>query len=451
MTVSLERALASRVRFGQYRMTFLPRPGCVAERVEVTRDGGAAPVATVDRLAIEGSWLDLITLTHRLTVVKPDGLHVNMARDIPRAMHLHPPAKYETMVGTFVGHGTVLTVGRSEFHFNRLLAHDVAKSQTIRFQTAMRLPDPPGQVEARGTFGPWRGMKTPVTGSFRLMNANLGKYGGLEGILEGNGKLEGVLEQIHVKGGTSVANFRVRPKGPAIPIEAQYAATVNGVSGETHLHRVDVRFLRTNLVLTGTAGKTTSLHFDGQNSRMEDLLQLFASAAEPAMYGLIGLQANVILPPGNTPFLRRLQLDGNFGIDDAKFKARTQRKIDELSSRARTEAEDDAPPDRVTCDLKGRVVMRDGIARLSDVQFRVPGALAAGGGTFNVETKQVDLRGTVAMEASLSEAADGGVKSFLLKPLDIFFRGRKRKKGAVLPVRIAGKVPGAKATVSLTR
>jgi hypothetical protein len=84
------------------------------------------------------------------------------------------------------------------------------------------------------------------------------------------------------------------------------------------------------------------------------------------------------------------------------------------------------------------------------VRYRVPGAVANGGGTFNLITKRVDLGGTVATDATLSEAAGGGIKSFLLKPLNGFFRDKKKNAGAVLPVSITGTYPHAKAQVSLT-
>jgi hypothetical protein len=90
------------------------------------------------------------------------------------------------------------------------------------------------------------------------------------------------------------------------------------------------------------------------------------------------------------------------------------------------------------------------VARLDQVRFRVPGAVANGGGTFNLITKLVDLGGTVATDATLSEAAGGGIKSFLLKPLNGFFRDKKKNAGAVLPVSITGTYPHAKAQVSLT-
>ena len=65
---------------------------------------------------------------------------------------------------------------------------------------------------------------------------------------------------------------------------------------------------------------------------------------------------------------------------------------------------------------------------------------ADGGGTFNLITKRVDLGGTVATDATLSEAAGGGIKSFLLKPLNVFFRDKKKNTGAVLPVSITAVV-----------
>jgi hypothetical protein len=157
----------------------------------------------------------------------------------------------------------------------------------------------------------------------------------------------------------------------------------------------------------------------------------------------------VILPAREAPFLRRLLLKGSFGMDDAQFKPRTQDKMEKLSSRARGQDDDTRRAD-IESDLRGHVRMRDAVARLDGVRLRVPGAVANGGGTFNLITKRVELRGTVATEATLSEAAGGGIKSFLLKPLNVFFRNKKQNVGAVLPVSIVGTYPHAKAQVSLT-
>jgi hypothetical protein len=85
--------------------------------------------------------------------------------------------------------------------------------------------------------------------------------------------------------------------------------------------------------------------------------------------------------------------------------------------------------------LKGNVKLRDGIATLSAALFAVPGDIARGTGTYDVTTQVIDLRGDLAMHASLSKAA-GGFKSVLLIPLDPLFK--KNGAGSVLPVRISG-------------
>jgi hypothetical protein len=282
-----------------------------------------------------------------------------------------------------------------------------------------------------------------------LNGADLSKYKELEGIMMGSGKFQGTVAALGVKGQADLAEFRVRRKGPATAIRAQYAATVNGTSGETRLEQADVHFYRTRLAISGSIGKTTTLDFDGRPSHVEDLIRVFASSDEPGMRGPISFRARVILPAGNAPFLRRVQLESSFGIDDALFKQRTQDKVEKLSSRARGQ-DDDVQPADINSDVQGQVRMRDGIARLDEVRFRVPGAIARGGGTFNLITKRVDLRGTVATDATLSEAAGGGIKSFLLKPLNAFYRDKKKHAGAMLPVSLTGVYPHAKAQISLT-
>ena len=67
--------------------------------------------------------------------------------------------------------------------------------------------------------------------------------------------------------------------------------------------------------------------------------------------------------------------------------------------------------------------------------FSVPGALAHLNGTFNLINEQINLHGTLDMQAKLSQTTKG-VKSFLLKALDPFFK--KKHAGAVVPIKITG-------------
>jgi hypothetical protein len=449
LTVSLERATGSRLQAARFRMTFFPSPGSVLDDATFERDGAQAPLARMRQLSVRGSWASVLTLQHHLAEMQPEDLHVSIPEKVPPAMRLHPPGKHETEVGEVVADGAVLEVRGMTFRFRRLRLHDLSRHSAIRIEVEVASPHPPGTVQAAALFGPWKGGASPLSGSFTLRGADLSRYEALEGILTGSGKFQGTLAAMSVKGQADVARFRVRRKGPATAVLAEYAATVSATTGETRLEQGDVQFLRTRLAVSGLIGKTTTLDFDGRQSHVQDLIRVFASSDEPGIRGPMSFRARVVLPAGEAPFLRRVLLDGSFGIKDAQFKPRTQDKMEKLSSRARGQ-DDDAPPADIDSDLQGHVRMRDGVARFDRVRLRVPGAVANGGGTFNVITKRVDLRGTVTTQATLSEAAGGGIKSFLLKPLNVFFRDRKNNAGAVLPVSIVGTYPHAKAQVSLT-
>jgi hypothetical protein len=182
---------------------------------------------------------------------------------------------------------------------------------------------------------------------------------------------------------------------------------------------------------------------------------MFTRSQRPALEGPIHLRAHAELPPGSEPFLRRLLLDGNFVIRRARWtRPTTQVKVNRLSARARGDKEqvEDRPAqdvDSVLSQLKGSVSVKSGLARLSDVSFQVPGAVATGGGTYNLISKFVDLRGKVSMAADVSEATSGW-KSFLLKPFDALFR-RNKSQGAVLPVSVIGQYPRPEYKVGLKK
>ena len=74
-------------------------------------------------------------------------------------------------------------------------------------------------------------------------------------------------------------------------------------------------------------------------------------------------------------------------------------------------------------------------ARLSGISFRVPGAQVALDGTYAIASGALDFRGTLRMQATVSQAV-GGFKSIFIKPFDPLFR--KNGSGAVLPIKISG-------------
>ena len=102
----------------------------------------------------------------------------------------------------------------------------------------------------------------------------------------------------------------------------------------------------------------------------------------------------------------------------------------------------------VAAKLKSDVKLQSGIATLSEALVAVPGAVASGGGTYNLLNESIDLHGRLAMRATLSKAA-GGIKSVILMPLDPFFK--KDGAGALLPIRVTGTYSHPAFKVSLTK
>jgi hypothetical protein len=70
------------------------------------------------------------------------------------------------------------------------------------------------------------------------------------------------------------------------------------------------------------------------------------------------------------------------------------------------------------------------------VAFDLPGAEVVLSGVYGLRRETLDFAGTLSMEAPISEAAGGGVKSFFLKVVDPIFR--KHGKGAVIPITVKG-------------
>ena len=58
----------------------------------------------------------------------------------------------------------------------------------------------------------------------------------------------------------------------------------------------------------------------------------------------------------------------------------------------------------------------------SDLTFAIPGATVNLQGTYGLRSEAIAFDGTLRMEATISEAAGGGMKSVFLKLVDPLFR-----------------------------
>ncbi len=86
-------------------------------------------------------------------------------------------------------------------------------------------------------------------------------------------------------------------------------------------------------------------------------------------------------------------------------------------------------------DLKGNFTLANGVITLSGLSFSIPGAAVHLNGTYGLRSEEMNFRGTVRMQAKVSETTTG-VKSFFLKLADPFFK--KKGAGAVIPIKIGG-------------
>jgi hypothetical protein len=133
--------------------------------------------------------------------------------------------------------------------------------------------------------------------------------------------------------------------------------------------------------------------------------------------------------------IERVNLQGDFGIDDASFvRPATQKEIDNLSQVAQGQKQNDNPPSVVE-NLKGHVALNRAVATFADLAFNVPGAHAHVHGTYGLLTQRIDLHGSLQLENKLSKG-EKGMKSVLIKSLEPFLK--KKKAGEIVPIKIGG-------------
>jgi AsmA-like protein len=218
---------------------------------------------------------------------------------------------------------------------------------------------------------------------------------------------------------------------------------VDGTDGDTYLNDVSATLLETSLsakgAITGTKGvkgRTVKLDVHITEGRIEHLLKLSVKAEKPVMVGDVGLHTDFLLPPGEGDVIERLNLAGKFDLESARFTDRgVQTKITGMSQRARG-TPDGPRGENVVSDLRGRFRLQDGVLSFSDLTFVIPGATVNLQGTYGLRSEAIAFDGTLRMEATISEAAGGGMKSVFLKLVDPLFR--KRNAGAVVPIKVTG-------------
>jgi hypothetical protein len=332
------------------------------------------------------------------------------------------------------------------FEIYDLRLHSVGFNRAMPFKATLTNPVPKGLIAAEGSFGPWRATEpgdTPLNGRYRFKDADLNTIKGIAGTLSSEGQFSGQLAEIEVRGKTSTPNFSIDVGGRPVPLETQFHAVVDGTNGDTYLKRVDAKFLDTSLTASGeitgqrgVKGRTIKLdvHMDG--GKIDDVLRLAVKSANPVMSGALALDTSLLIPPGPAKVADRLQLNGRFSIEEGRFTdAGVHTKLVTLSRRSQGKDDTDSAGG-VLSNMRGDFSLKDAVVRFRTLTFDVPGAAVHLAGDYGLRSEQLNFAGTLSMQATISEAAGGGVKGVLLKAVDPIFK--KSGHGAVIPIKIHG-------------
>ncbi len=460
VTKALEDRFARDVTIRKFRSSYFP-PGCVAEGIEFRHRErkDLPPLITVQTLTIRAGYSGMLRIHKLVSDVQVAGLHVLVPSKNPGASRLTFPLTNSTSgktltIGEITADGAVLEFiseqpaeDRFTLRIDRLTLDHVGESDPITFHARFNNTEPPGEIRSDGRFGPWNDddpASTELSGSYTYEHAKLGVFEGIAGTLSSQGKFSGTLGHIDTEGAFDVPDFKVSGSAHMVHLASNFHAVVDGTNGDTYLTRVESHFGRTTVISQGDVkghagqhGKTVMLSMSISRGRIEDLLRLFTGSVRPAESGEVQLQTKVELPPGPQGFLRRLRLDGDFGIGRGRFNnPKVQEPVNRLAESARGEKKDleEVDSSTVLSNLTGHVSATGGIAKLSKVSFTEPGTLAEIEGTYNLVNKTVNLRGVLHTSGKLADTTSG-FKSVVLKALGPFI---KKKSVTVVPFVITG-------------
>ena len=457
------------VRFTRFHTTVFPHPGCVAEGATLVRPGGPAgtpPFASAQKLIIRAHYLDFLLRPGYIAHIDVQGLQIHIPPRGTLAATPRDQSPSTMRVGEVVANDAVLEIARKtakplRYEIHALTLNSVSRKDGFSYDASFLNALPPGEIQSRGHFGPWNSDdpgQTPVSGTYKFEHAYLGVFQGIDGVLNSHDNFQGTLSKMETRGSVEIPDFKLRRAARSSPIESRFDSFVNGLNGDVHLEHVETVIVKTNVLARGSieeqpgpARKVTSLDLNVSQGRIQDVLRLFIKEPRSPIVGAISFRAHVTIPPEGRPFEQEVVLAGDFGIDDSHFtKPETQKKMNNLSERAEGKKTDEKAKDekkgdedadaddleRVVSDLRGHVVLKNGVATLTDVSFRVPGAVAYMHGTFNLVNEKIDFHGVLQTQAEFSKVGGGGIKSVLLKPFDAIFK--KKPKGAEIPVKMTG-------------
>jgi hypothetical protein len=456
----LRQRFESSVQFSDFHVSVYPRIRVVIDELTMRHQGRTdiPPLIQTSTIIIDANFASLFR--HQLVVshVTLDGLRINTPPRQPGGEPLIHRTDtvlskiFPVAIARITADAATITILRrdtkppKQFEIHQLEMDDFDFNNPATFHALLTNPVPRGEIRCDGQFGPWQAddpSQTRVSANYTFENADMGTLKGLKGTLFSEGHFAGPLDYLNVEGKTDIPDFALRVSDHPIALHTDFKAVVDGTNGDTYLNLVTAKFGRTTLVTKGEVvdeyrdvkGRTIVMDTVSSSARIEDLLLLAVKSTPPIMAGVARLKAKILIPEGNADLIERLTIDGQFGVAQAEFSSNSvQGKINSLSRRSQGRPKD--MDLTAVSALQGAFKMRNSNITFSQLDFSVPGADIALVGNYNVDSGQLNFHGKVAMQAKLSQMVTG-VKSFFLKAVDPFFKG-KNGEGTVLPVKISG-------------
>lgn len=331
-----------------------------------------------------------------------------------------------------------------DWDIHSLTIYSVSETKPSAFQGNLTNGKPIGEIETAGQFGPWNAEdpgSTPVSGDYSFTHAILDPLPGIGGTLSSQGKYSGVLEDMDVVGETDTPNFSLDKVGKPVPLHTDFSATVDGTNGDTILHSVVGKLVETTIYSSGSVvgvpnkGHLVTIDASIPQGRIQDILALAIKSDKPPLTGLVKIKVKILVPPGKEKALEKIVLDGEFGVDEARWNSPEMRqKLKSLSARAQGKPEDEDAGSAIS-DLQGSFHLEQGVINFPRLAFGVQGASMVIAGTYSLDDGAIDMKGHLLLETKLSNTVTG-TKSFFLKAFNPFFS--KDGAGTELPITISG-------------
>ena len=458
---TLSAHFKSDVKFSNLQIQLVPRARVTIWDLELRHNGrtDVPPLIQAKEIIVDATLAGLLLPKMHVASVRLIGLQIHTPPHRPGAQPLLKKTdedlskKYPIVIDDIHADDALLQVLRAQpgkdpldFEIHHLEINDFRFDSAANFHAILTNPTPKGEINSVGLFGPWQPeepSELPIDAKYSFANADFRTIKGISGTMNSTGAFKGPLNYLSVQGQTDTPDFALNIAGHPERLHTDYDATVDGTNGNVILNRILAKLRNSTLHVKGEVvdmekdvkGRTIRLDAVSSDARIEDLLWLAVKSDEPVMTGSATLKAHIEIAEADTDILQRLTIHGQFGVGNAEFTSSTvQGKIDSFSKRAQGEPKATDLGTAVSA-LKGRFDVDKGLITFSELSFAVTGASVQLAGTYQMTSGEMNFHGKLQMDAKLSQTTTG-VKSFFLKTVDPFFKGKHG--GTEIPIRITG-------------